>query len=129
VADVDATLMQQVLDVSERKWKANVHHDRQANDLRAAVKVLEGVRFAHAETLRDHPARLNRLPSDSASLQARQLGCRYDYTTHLTAKGRFGVSIHYRKSKSPLNVPKIKSRMILPLERFLVAKFLEYATK
>ena len=45
------------------------------------------------------------------------------------AKGRFGVSIHYRKSKSPLNVPKIKSRMILPLERFLVAKFLEYATK
>ena len=48
VADVDAALVQQVLDVSERKWKANVHHDRQANDLRAAVKVLEGVRFVHA---------------------------------------------------------------------------------
>jgi hypothetical protein len=66
VADVDAALMQQVLDVSERKWKANVHHDRQANDLRAAVKVLEGVRFAHAGTLRGHPARLNQYPSDNA---------------------------------------------------------------
>ena len=40
-----AALVQQVLDIPERKWKANVHHDRQANDLRAAVKVLEGVRF------------------------------------------------------------------------------------
>ena len=66
VANVDAALVQQVHDVSERKWKANVHHDRQANDLRAAVKILEGVRLAHAEALRDHPARLNRYPSHNA---------------------------------------------------------------
>ena len=31
--------------------KANVHHYRQANDLRAAVKVLEGGGVTHAETL------------------------------------------------------------------------------
>jgi hypothetical protein len=28
VADVDAALVQQVLDIAERKGKANVHHDR-----------------------------------------------------------------------------------------------------
>jgi hypothetical protein len=38
VADVDGALVQQVLDIAERKGKANVHHDRQADDLRAAVK-------------------------------------------------------------------------------------------
>jgi len=47
MADVDPAFVQQVLDVSERKGKANVHHDRQADDLRAAVKVLEGVAFCH----------------------------------------------------------------------------------
>jgi len=66
VADLDPTLVQQVFDVSERKWKANVHHDRQANDFKAAVKVLEGVRFVHATKLRNYPARLNRYPSDNA---------------------------------------------------------------
>ena len=64
VADVDAALVQQVLDVSERKWKANVHHDRQANDLRASVKVLEGVFFHHMQNLRNRPARLKSNPSD-----------------------------------------------------------------
>ena len=66
MADVDAALVQQVLDVSERKWKANVHHDRQANDLRAAVKVLEGVCFHHEQKLRNHPARLKQICSDNA---------------------------------------------------------------
>ncbi len=47
MADVDAALVQQVLDIPQRKGKANVHHDRQANDLGAAVKVLEGVAFCH----------------------------------------------------------------------------------
>jgi hypothetical protein len=44
-ADIDPTLVQQVFGVSERKWKATIHRDRQATDLRAAVKVLEGVFF------------------------------------------------------------------------------------
>ena len=45
MADVDAAFVQQILDVSERKWKSNVHHDRQADDLGAAVKALERVCF------------------------------------------------------------------------------------
>jgi hypothetical protein len=47
MADVDPALVQQVLDVSERKGKSNVQHNRQADDLRAAVKVLEWVAFCH----------------------------------------------------------------------------------
>ena len=43
MADVDAALVQQVLDIAKRKGKANVHHDRQADDLGAAVKALEKV--------------------------------------------------------------------------------------
>ena len=43
VADVDAALVQQVLDIAKRKGKTNVHHDRQADDLGAAVKALEKV--------------------------------------------------------------------------------------
>jgi hypothetical protein len=64
MANLNAALVQQILDVSERKWKASIHHDGQADDLRAVVKVLERIAFAHAETLRNHPARLNRIPSD-----------------------------------------------------------------
>ena len=37
VADVNATLMQQVFDVPERKRKPDVEHHRQADDLRAVV--------------------------------------------------------------------------------------------
>ena len=48
VADVGNALVQQVLDIAERKRKSNVHHDRQAENLRAAVKVLEWVAFCHA---------------------------------------------------------------------------------
>ena len=67
VADVDATLVQQILNISQRQWKANVHHDHQANDLRAALKGLERVFFHHASRLQNHPARLNQLPSDIAA--------------------------------------------------------------
>ena len=45
MADVDGALVQQVLDIAERKWKSNVHHDRQADDLGAAMKVLGGSVF------------------------------------------------------------------------------------
>ena len=51
VADVDAALVQQVLDIAERKGKANVHHDRQADDLWPAVKALERVCFRHKQRL------------------------------------------------------------------------------
>jgi hypothetical protein len=48
--------------------KANIHHDRQANDLRAAVKVLEGVCFDHEDRLRKRPARLKSVSSDKTSI-------------------------------------------------------------
>jgi hypothetical protein len=66
VADVDAALVQQVLDIAERKGKANLHHDRQADDLRVAVKALERVCFRHEQRLRNHPARLKQICSDNA---------------------------------------------------------------
>jgi hypothetical protein len=66
VADVDPALVQQVLDIAERKWKSNVHHDRQADDLGAAMKVLEGVCFRHQKGLGNRPARLKQIYSDKA---------------------------------------------------------------
>jgi hypothetical protein len=66
VADFHPAFVQQVLDVSERKWKANVHHEREANDLRAAVEVLERVAFCHGWTLRNRLARLKPNCSDNA---------------------------------------------------------------
>ena len=32
MADVDATFVQQVFDVAERKWKSDIHHNSQPND-------------------------------------------------------------------------------------------------
>ncbi len=48
----------------QRQREAHIHHDRQADDLRAAVEILEGVAFRHGRRLRGHPDRLNRNPSD-----------------------------------------------------------------
>jgi len=57
VANNDAALMQQVFDGSERKWKPNVLHDRQANDLWAAMKALERITFCHLGMLANRPSR------------------------------------------------------------------------
>src|SRR6056297_471711 len=51
VTDLDTTLVQQILDVSERQREADVHHDRQADDLGRRLEVLEGVAFGHLGTL------------------------------------------------------------------------------
>ena len=77
MADVDGALVQQVLHIAKRKWKANVHHDRQADDLRAAVKAPERVCFRHEQRLRNHPARLKQICSDKAPLLnwRRQFAC------------------------------------------------------
>jgi hypothetical protein len=66
MADIDASLVQKILHVPKRKWKSNVHHDRQADDLGAAVKAIERVCFRHEERLRNHPARLKSVSSDNA---------------------------------------------------------------
>jgi len=64
VADLNAALMQQVLDVAQRQRKPDVHRDRQADDLGTGFEAFERGRFGHAPTLRGHPARLNSNPSD-----------------------------------------------------------------
>jgi len=34
MADVDPTLVEQILDLSKRQWKTDIHHHRQPNDIR-----------------------------------------------------------------------------------------------
>lgn len=68
MADLDAALMQQILDVAERQRETDVQHHRQADNFRATLKALERVRFGHGPKLRDRPARLNRNRSDKALL-------------------------------------------------------------
>jgi hypothetical protein len=62
--------VQQVLDIAERKGKATVHHDRQVDDLRAAVKALERACFRHAQRPRNHPARPKQICSDNAHVNS-----------------------------------------------------------
>ena len=45
VADLDAALVQQVLDITEREREADVHHHRQADNLGARLEPLEGEAF------------------------------------------------------------------------------------
>ena len=46
--DVDAALVQQVLDVSKRQRVADIHHHREADDLRRGLEVTKNARVAHA---------------------------------------------------------------------------------
>ena len=66
MADVDAAFMQQVLDIPKREQKPYIHHNGQANDLRARLELAEGAAFGHPERLSSRPARLNKFSSDSA---------------------------------------------------------------
>ena len=70
VADVDTTLVEQVFDVSKRKRKPNVRHHSKANDLRTGHEVAKWVGFCHLAKLRNHPARLKPVSSDSTSHSA-----------------------------------------------------------
>ena len=45
MADLDASLMQQILDIAKRKRKPDTEHYRQAEDLWAGVEVADGPRF------------------------------------------------------------------------------------
>lgn len=51
VADVDAALLQQVLDVSQRKWKPDIWHNRQADDLGRRLEIADRVGFGHSPTM------------------------------------------------------------------------------
>ncbi len=66
VADVDAALVQQVFDVAERQREPDVHHHRQADNLRARLEVAERGTFCHRGRVGRSPPRLKPSCSDKA---------------------------------------------------------------
>ncbi len=66
VANVDATLMEQIFDVPKRKREAHVKHYHLADDFWARLKVAEWGAFCYPGMLRNRPARLKLLSSDKA---------------------------------------------------------------
>ncbi len=58
MTDVDPPLMKEIFDITQRKWKPDVQHHRQADDLGTGLEELEGGRFGHSQTLRNPPAPL-----------------------------------------------------------------------
>ena len=66
MADIDATLMQKILDVPKRQRKPDVEHDSQTNDLTARFEIAKWIRFGHVQPLQIRPARLKPVCSESA---------------------------------------------------------------
>ena len=64
VADIDAPLEQDILDLSQRQRIADIHHHREANYLGRAVEITEGI--AHGRRLRNLARRLKSIYSDNA---------------------------------------------------------------
>ena len=54
------------LHITRRKSEPDIQHHRQADDLGARFKVTEWRAFCHMARLRNHPARLKLVLSDSA---------------------------------------------------------------
>jgi hypothetical protein len=54
--DVDASLVQQVFDIPQRKWVSDVHHHRKADDLGRRLEVTKYAGIAHAVRLAAHPS-------------------------------------------------------------------------
>jgi hypothetical protein len=66
MADVDAEFVQKILHIPQREGKPHIHHNGQADDLWARLKVTKGGTFCHPATLISRPARLKQVSSDSA---------------------------------------------------------------
>ncbi len=66
MARVDASLVQQIFDVSKLERETDIQHHRKADDLGAGFEVLERGRSGHGKKLRNHPARLKPSSSDKA---------------------------------------------------------------
>ena len=87
MADIDAALVQKVLDVSKRKRETDVHHDRQADDLGACLEVTKWTAFGHDRTVGKRPARLNQISSDRARQTLES------YVTALTTSSKFALTL------------------------------------
>lgn len=66
MANVNATLVEQIFYVSKRKWEPDVQHHRQADDLWTGFEVAEWGASRHHVRLWDRPALLNAVYSDNA---------------------------------------------------------------
>ena len=64
MADVDTALEQQILDLSQRQWVADIHHHREADDFGRTVEVAEGI--SHLAKLWMPHLRINPFLSDNA---------------------------------------------------------------
>ena len=64
VADIDAPLKQQILDLAQRKRIPDIHHHRQADDLGRRVEIAE--RIFHPTRLRTAQLRIKPVYFDNA---------------------------------------------------------------
>jgi hypothetical protein len=51
MANIDAALVQQILDIPKGQRETNVEHHRQADNLAARFEVAKWIRFGHLQTL------------------------------------------------------------------------------
>ena len=56
VADLDASLVREILHISKRQREPDVEHHRQANDLRAGLEIAKRGAFGRQKNLVDGPA-------------------------------------------------------------------------
>ncbi len=74
MAHVDASLVQQIFDISKRERETDVQHHRKADDLGTGFEVLERGRFGHGQKLRNRPACLKTSSSDKTSAKTSFFG-------------------------------------------------------
>lgn len=59
MAYINASLVQQIFDIAKGKWKANIQHHRQADDLGRRFDLTEWETFCHSATLSEPPVLFN----------------------------------------------------------------------
>ena len=68
MADLNTAFMQQIFDISKRKWKTDIHHHRQADDFRRRFEIMKWAALYHPQTLNSRPALLKLVSSDRPPL-------------------------------------------------------------
>ena len=71
MADINAPFMEQIFHITKGQRKPDIQHHGQADNLTARFEVTEGRAFCHRARLRNRPAQLKRVSSDSARLALR----------------------------------------------------------
>lgn len=66
MADINAPFMEQIFHITKGQRKPDIQHHGQADNLTARFEVAEGRAFCHRARLRNRPAQLKRVSSDSA---------------------------------------------------------------